>query len=118
MRAETIFTVDQLRQQHLDRLELDLKEDELDGEGMQKLHGVLELYRGGSIAVSIHYQRADGECGRMRLSSEWNVRPQQELFESLSELVGSERLRFEYNISAIRSGPPKKERPRRQYAMA
>jgi hypothetical protein len=85
---------------------------------MQKLRSVLEQYRGGSIAVSIHYQRADGECGRMRLNPEWNVRPRQELFESLSELVGSEHVHYEYNISAIRSGPPKKERPWRQYAMA
>ena len=85
---------------------------------MQDLHGVLGQYRGGSIAVWIHYQRADGECGRVRLGPEWSVRPQQELFEALGELIGPENLSYEYNISAIRSGPPKKERPRRQYAMA
>ncbi|MGI9319495.1 MAG: OB-fold nucleic acid binding domain-containing protein, partial [bacterium] len=118
MRAETVFTIDQLRAQHLVRLELDLKENELDGDGMQRLHALLEQYRGGSISITIHYQRADGECGTMRLSPEWNVRPQQELFEALGELFGPENLLYHYNVSVIRSGPPKKERPRRQYAMA
>ena len=118
MRAESVFTIDQLRTQHLEHLELDLREGELDGERMQKMHELLGQYRGGSIAVSIHYQRAGGDCGRMRLNPEWSVWPQQALFEALGELIGVDNVRYFYNVAAIRSGPPKKERPRRQYAMA
>ncbi|MGB5706041.1 MAG: DNA polymerase III subunit alpha [Arenicellales bacterium] len=118
MRAETLLTVGQLRSQFLGRIALNISESELDSDGMKQLHGLLGQYSGGQVTVTIHYKRAGGERGVVRLGADWNVRPDQELFGALSDMFGSENLKYHYNVAAIRSGPPKKATLPRQYAVA
>ncbi len=121
LRTESIYSIDQLRQQHLRRIELDLLEDCLDSQFMARLHQLLEKYRGGNVAISINYQRVRGERGVLRLGKDWQVSADQALFDALAETLGADKLGYYYDVGAIRSGPPREQRPRRQfnqYAMA
>ncbi len=115
MRTERIFSIQQLREQYLQHIELNLLEDDLDSQKIGLLHQLLDEYRGGGIGVSIHYQRIRGEHGVIRLGQNWLLAARQPLFEALGEMFGTEKLQYHYDVTAIRSAPLREKRPRRQY---
>ncbi len=61
-----------------------------------RLREVMEPYLEGRTPVCVHYH-GKGACGRIRLGSEWQVRPSDDLLARLRELLGGEtRARMEY----------------------
>ena len=64
-----------------------------------QLKQVLEPFRPGRCDISVFYARKDAQA-RVRLGSDWSVRPSRELREQLSEIVGLDGFRFIYNVPA------------------
>lgn len=118
MRVESIYSISQLRARHLQRIELELEETQLDSQCMHRLQSLLTAHCGGKVTITVNYKRVRGECGIIRLGSQWAVKPAQELFEALTEMFGPDSLTLQYDVATIRTGPPKEHKPRRQYAMA
>lgn len=115
MRADSLYTVDQVRSGFLREIRLGMSEGCVDGQIMASLQGLLARFRGGEVAVSLHYTRAGGETGILRLGDEWRLRPDPELFTLLPKLIDSADIAYRYDVPALRNGPVR-QRPRRRVA--
>ncbi len=115
MRADSVYSVDQVREGYLREIRLELTETQFDGQTLANLQGLLARFRGGGVAVSLSYRKGSGESGVLRLGDEWRLQPDPELFVMLAELVDSSATVFRYDVAALRSGPVR-ERPRRRMA--
>ena len=118
MRVESLFSVEQIRQNFLKQLELSLEGDHLSEQYVSKLKSVLSRHRGGSVLISVRVHRSSGERGIVRFGQKWAVTASNDLIAELSELFDSQALRFGYDVSAVRAGPLKEVSPKRRYAMA
>jgi DNA polymerase-3 subunit alpha len=62
---------------------------------LTRLHDVLLPYREGSCDVAVQYTGTDA-AARLKLGSEWRVRPSRELRDKLAELLGQNSVRLLY----------------------
>ena len=104
MRADAVADLDAFRAGCLRSIRLTLSEQQLPADAMQSMHDILSKWRGGSVAVTLRYQRANGETGDLQLGKQWRVQPKQTLFDSLAHFVGADNLSYEYDTSRLTNG--------------
>lgn len=118
MRAETVADLDAFRGDCLRRIHVDLLEERLDGEALKDLRKILHGARGGEAGITVHYRRTKGESGIIKLGNHWAVHPTQQLIDALTESVGGDHLRFEYDAAPLRNGAGVKTPERPKLAVA
>ena len=104
LRAETVADIDAFRGDCLRCIHVDLLEERLDGDALERLRQILHGARGGEAEIAVHYRRTNGISGTIKLGTEWAVHPTQQLIDALTEAVGGDHLRFEYDTAPLRNG--------------
>ena len=95
LNAERLMSIETAREAYARRLLLRLRAGDF-GDGLAiRLENLLGRHRAGSCPVVIDYIGQDASA-QLALDSAWNVRPSEELVESLRGLVGSDRVSVEY----------------------
>ena len=114
MRAETVADMDTFRNDYLRRIHIDLAEQRWDADALPSIRRILRTARGGKVGITVHYQRSKGESGSIKLGTDWAVHPTRQLIEALSECVGDDHIKFEYEAASFRDGNAAKnpKRPR------
>ncbi len=101
MRVDKICDLDQFRRQCLARLDLNLSQEALTTERIDRLQSILGRYRDtdGSdpVAVQIRYTRRSGETGCLNLGNDWKVNPRRQLFMELENQLGTDNILCHYD---------------------
>ena len=95
MSVEELHDIDQAREIHARRLELDLRGDRPQADFSRALAEVLRPFREGRCPVWINY-RNDQARAALALGRDWCVHPSDELLHRLQELAGAEGVRVVY----------------------
>jgi DNA polymerase-3 subunit alpha len=97
--AKEVADIDRVIESRSPNLIIRWSEDVNGRMNADQLKQVLEPFRPGRCDISVFYARKDAQA-RVRLGSDWSVRPSRELREQLSEIVGLDGFRFIYNVPA------------------
>ena len=116
MRAEHIFTVEELRTECLVCLELRLDPARLESNGIRVLKPLLAENTGGKVVVRISYTCANGETGLLDLGQDWRIRVDTDLLDKLVDVFGEENLFFHYSQEALAKYYPAKPSYRQRAA--
>ena len=102
IRVDRVADIDAFRNNCLRRIRIDLHEAKLANGGLKTIHKILESARGGAVEVPLHYRREKGETGILKLGADWKIHPTRQFIDALTESVGGENLRFEYDTASLR----------------
>jgi DNA polymerase-3 subunit alpha len=95
MRAKSVRSLLQARQNYASELTIEVSQDMLDEKMADWLEQTLAGAVGGSCPVSLIY-RQPGNRARVKLGERWQVLPSDELLQALRECVGNERVALQY----------------------
>ena len=112
MRANFLYTIDQLRREYLRKVGICLSEEGLEGGQIAAMEAVLARYAGGSVRVTLHCRIGSGETGDLRLGDARRIRPEPGLFEELRSMSAIADIRFGYDADALRSAGARVQQPR------
>jgi len=96
MRAKTVSTVLQARQQHASELQIEVRQDMLNPQFTEQLAKTLTGAGGGECPVSLLYKQSDNQAV-VRLGTVWRVVPSDELLQGLRDWVGREKVSLRYH---------------------
>ena len=95
LNAERLMSIETAREMYARRLLVKLEAGDF-GDGLAvRLEDLLGRHRAGSCPVVIDYSGLDASA-QLALDAAWNVKPSEELVESLCGLIGSDRVSVEY----------------------
>lgn len=117
IRAEHIFTMDELRRDCLLSVEIRLQQKALDAKIIKALQALLLKNSGGKVNVRIHYRRSDGEMGLLDLGEKWAVKMSPALLDSLLSTYGADNIKYFYNTKKLTQYYPAKPSYRRRAAV-
>ncbi len=106
LRVENLYEMDELRKSALERIALNLSEENSGKNGINALHQLLSEYRGGKAALSIRYTGPGGESGRVDLGEAWKVVPEHELINRLGARFGRDNVDYYYNKEVLMNAIP------------
>lgn len=95
MRARSVRSLLQARQDHASELTIEVSQDMLDKQWADWLEQLLAGAGRGSCPVALIYRQAGGQA-RVKLGERWQVQPSDELLQELRERVGNERVALQY----------------------
>ena len=96
MRAKSVRSLLQARQNYASELTIEVSQDMLDERGAEQLEKTLAGAGGGSCPVSLIYHQAHNRA-RVRLGERWQVVPSDELLQELRDFIGNERVVLQYH---------------------
>ncbi|MGF1907942.1 DNA polymerase III subunit alpha [Vibrio kasasachensis] len=96
MIAREIMDLGAAREKYARGLSVSISESQVDSQFFERLSGVLEPHRAGTIPVHVYYQRRDARA-RLTLGTEWRVTPTDALLDDLKHLLGSDQVELEFN---------------------
>ncbi len=96
VKASTLRTLIEARQNYASELTIELSQDMVDPQFTDALEQTLTRAGGGKCPVSLVYSRTSSRV-RVRLGERWRVEPSDELLQSLRDRVGSERVFLVYS---------------------
>lgn len=94
--SRRIFDIEQARSLYAKSLWLKLTEQQADPNFLSQLTQTLAPFKGGACPVFISYDRSDA-AARIALGSEWKIKPQGKLIDSLAKLCGNEGVFVAYS---------------------
>ena len=112
MRANRLYSIDQLRWEFLREVGICLSEEFVDGGHVAAMEALLGRHAGGNVGVTLHYRKRSGETGDLRLGDGRRVRPDPGLFSGLRGISASPVLRFRYDVDALRGAAARERQPR------
>jgi len=95
MRARSVRSLLQARQDYASELTIEVSDEMLDARLTDRLEKALAGAGGGHCPVSLIYRQAGG-VARIKLGERWQVLPSDELLQQLRDCVGSERVALQY----------------------
>ena len=95
MRARTVRSLLQARQDYASELTIEVSDEMLDPQLTDWLEKTLAGAGGGHCPVSLLYRQAGGKA-RVRLGERFQVLPSDELLQELRDCVGTERVALQY----------------------
>ena len=95
MRARSVRSLLQARQDYVAELTIEISDDMLDAQLADWLEKTLAGAGGGNCPVALLYRQAGGKA-RVKLGERWQVLPSDELLQELRDCVGSERVALKY----------------------
>jgi DNA polymerase III subunit alpha len=99
IRANEIFSLDDIRKRS-GSLILSMKYDYLKNGGIEHLKETITPFRKGSSAVSIQYDNGDA-IANLNLGEEWHLTINDDLLDKLSESIGKDNVKIDYNARRI-----------------
>lgn len=96
MRANGLRSLVEARQNFASDLTIEVMAEKIDERFVERLEKTLTGAGGGSCPVSLIYRQADNRA-RVRLGSQWQVVPSDELMQELREVVGAEAVALQYH---------------------
>ena len=95
MRAKSLRTLDEARQDYASALTISISTDMISDGFTERLQSTLSRGLGGSCPVWLEYRQPDN-VARVRCGERWRVMPSDELLQALRECVGSEHVALNY----------------------
>ncbi|TGD72121.1 DNA polymerase III subunit alpha [Mangrovimicrobium sediminis] len=95
MRANSVRSIDQARQNYASRLTLEVRADRLDEKLATQLEQILAGAGGGSCPVSMVYLQ-ERNSARFDCGERWRVVPSDDLLQALRDQLGQDRVALEY----------------------
>ena len=95
MRAKSLRTLDEARQDYASALTISISTDMISDGFTERLQSILSRGLGGSCPVWLEYRQPDN-VARVRCGERWRVMPSDELLQALRECVGSEHVVLNY----------------------
>lgn len=95
MRARSVRSLLQARQDHASELTIEVSQDMLDKQWADWLEQLLAGAGRGTCPVALIYRQAGGQA-RVKLGERWQVQPSDELLQELRDRVGNERVALQY----------------------
>ncbi|WP_105103690.1 DNA polymerase III subunit alpha [Microbulbifer pacificus] len=95
MSVNSVSTLDDLRSGSVIGVTLKIDSAQALPKMGQRLSACLRPYIGGSCPILVEVERSDAR-GTFRLADEWKVEPNDQLIQSLREVVGRERVQLNY----------------------
>jgi len=99
VRVEKIIELDELRRDRVSAIGLSLQTDTVTEQFLGQFQQLIDQHRHGSCDVIVLFTATDGTRARLRLGSDWQVKPTGELIDALQELPGVGKVRL--RISSI-----------------
>lgn len=99
IRGSEIFSLDEIRKRSAS-LVLDLKYDYLKNGGIEQLKQLISPFRNGNSSVSINYHNEDA-VANLNLGDEWRLTINDDLLDKLSESIGKDNVKIDYNARRI-----------------
>ena len=96
IRANQIFSLDQIRKER-SSLILNIEKIYISNGGLEKLKKTISPYRNGCSKVYIRYNNGKA-IADLNLGDEWNLTINDDLLDKLSESIGKENIKIDYNI--------------------
>ena len=96
IRANQIFSLDQIRKES-SSLILNIEKIYISNGGLEKLKKTISPYRNGCSKVYIRYNNGKA-IADLNLGDEWNLTINDDLLDKLSESIGKENIKIDYNI--------------------
>ena len=97
IKANQVYTLDQIREER-SSLILSIEKRDLTNGGVEKLKNAITPYRNGSSKVYIRYNNGNA-IANLNLGEEWKLTINDELLDKLTESIGKENLKIDYNIN-------------------
>ncbi|MBE9539523.1 MAG: DNA polymerase III subunit alpha [Proteobacteria bacterium] len=95
MRAKSVASLLQARQQHASELQIEIHKDMLNTQFTDQLEKTLAGAGGGECPVSLLYRQSANQAV-VRLGAKWRVVPSDDLLEGLRDWVGREKVSLHY----------------------
>jgi DNA polymerase-3 subunit alpha len=95
MRAKSVSSIDQARQKYAAELQIEVSQHMVNTEFTEQLASALGKSAGGECPVSLLYRQSDNQAV-VRLGTQWQVMPSDELIQGLREWVGREKVSLRY----------------------
>ena len=99
IRANEIHSLDDMRKKN-GNLILSIKYDYLKNGGIEDLKKTIMPFRNGRSEVSIQYDNKDA-IANLNLGEEWRLTINDDLLDDLSESIGKENIKIDYNTKRI-----------------
>ena len=99
IRANQIFSLDQIRKER-SSLILNIEKIYLSNGGLEKLKKTILPYRNGCSKVYIRYNNGKA-IADLNLGDKWNLTINDDLLDKLSESIGKENIKIDYNVGHI-----------------
>ena len=99
IRANEIFRLDDIRQQRASLI-LTMRDAQLQNGGIERLKQALTPFKNGASAVCIRYHNGHA-AARLNLGPEWCLTINDELIDRLSESIGKDNVKIDYNAGGI-----------------
>jgi DNA polymerase-3 subunit alpha len=99
IRANEIFSLDDIRKTSA-RLVLNIDYELLKNGGIEQLKNTLSPFTNGSSNVSIHYDNGNA-IADLHLGEEWCLTINDDLIDKLSESIGKDKVKIDYNMRRI-----------------
>ena len=97
IKANQVYTLDQIREER-SSLILSIEKRDLTNGGVEKLKNAITPYRNGSSKVYIRYNNGNA-IANLNLGEEWKLTINDELLDKLTESIGKENIKIDYNIN-------------------
>jgi len=101
LKAEGIWTLDDVRARALVELTIDLPERSNVSSAAGELKKLLRHHTPGDTHVGVCYRNPEGDSIHMRLGDQWTVRPESELLDSLADFAGVKGMQFDFSSQAL-----------------
>lgn len=99
IRASEIFRLDEIRGQRASLI-LTMRAGQLQNGGIDRLKQALTPFKNGASAVHIHYHNGQA-AARLNLGPAWCLTINDELLDRLSESIGKDNVKIDYNAGRI-----------------
>ncbi len=99
IRASEIFNLDEIRREQASLI-LNIKYENLKNGGIEHLKQLFTPYKNGNSQVFIQYNNGEA-IANVHLGDEWCLSINDELLDKLSESIGKENIKIDYNIRNI-----------------
>ena len=99
IRASEIFRLDEIRGQRASLI-LTMRAAQLQNGGIDRLKQALIPFKNGASAVQIHYHNGRA-AARLNLGPAWCLTINDELLDRLSESIGKDNVKIDYNIRRV-----------------
>ena len=99
IRASEIFRLDEIRGQRASLI-LTMRAGQLQNGGIDRLKQALAPFKNGASAVHIHYHNGQA-AARLDLGPAWYLTINDELLDRLSESIGKDNVKIDYNAGRV-----------------
>ncbi|MBI6543209.1 DNA polymerase III subunit alpha [Proteus vulgaris] len=96
MTVRELMDINEAREKYARGLAISLSDRQINEQLLNRLRGVLEPHRSGTIPVHLYFEKHDA-CARLRFGATWRVTPTDMLLTDLRTLLGNEQVELEFD---------------------